>query len=62
MLTWTVSKVTDHRACYPYSDKPSKRLGTVEATCHHDALLAAYAKFWDHMTPQDHGGFRLTDA
>ena len=62
MLTWTVSKVIDHRCAYPYNDKPAKFLGVVKAATHDAALLAAYAKFWEHMTPQDNGGFRLGPA
>ena len=62
MLTWTVSKVIDHRCAYPYDNKPSKFLGIVRADSHSAALLKAYAKYWKHMTPQDHGGFRLGPA
>ena len=60
MFTWQVSKVADRFGSYPYTGRPARILGSVEAPNFQAAITAAYAQFWDDINPgQDFGGFRL---
>ena len=60
MLNWTILKVTEKHASYPFNGAHTKKLGVIAAGHYYEAMQFAHEKWPDEINPfQENGGFKI---